>query len=109
MRVYGVPAEVLTDNGKQFTGRFTKGRPAEVLFERVCRENGITGKLTRPYSPTTTGKIERWHRTLRRELLDVTGPFADLPTAQAAISGWVHAYNHERPHQALDMATPASL
>jgi transposase InsO family protein len=109
MRVYGVPAEVLTDNGKQFTGRFTKGRPAAVLFERVCRENGITGKLTRPYSPTTTGKIERWHRTLRRELLDVTGPFADLPTAQAAISGWVHAYNHERPHQALDMATPASL
>ncbi len=109
MRVYGVPAEVLTDNGKQFTGRFTKGRPAEVLFERVCRENGITGKLTRPYSPTTTGKIERWHRTLRRELLDVAGPFADLPTAQAAISGWVHAYNHERPHQALDMATPASL
>ncbi|MEU7908290.1 integrase core domain-containing protein [Actinoplanes sp. NPDC049118] len=109
MRVYGVPAEVLTDNGKQFTGRFTKGRPAEVLFERVCRENGITGKLTRPYSPTTTGKIERWHRTLRRELLDVTGPFADLPTAQAAISGWVHAYNYERPHQALDMATPASL
>jgi transposase InsO family protein len=109
MRAYGVPAKVLTDNGKQFTGRFTKGRPAEVLFERVCRENGITGKLTRPYSPTTTGKIERWHRTLRRELLDAAGPFADLPTAQAAIAGWVHAYNHERPHQALDMATPASL
>src|SRR3954471_1338937 len=62
MRVYGVRAEVLTDNGKQFTGRFTKPRPAEVLFERVCRENGITQKLTRPYSPTTTGKIERWHR-----------------------------------------------
>ncbi|MGH3971434.1 MAG: helix-turn-helix domain-containing protein [Mycobacterium sp.] len=38
MRVYGVPSEVLTDNGKQFTGRFTKPRPAEVLFERVCRE-----------------------------------------------------------------------
>ncbi len=41
MRVYGVPSEVLTDNGKQFTGRFIKPRPAEVLFERVCRENGI--------------------------------------------------------------------
>ena len=48
MRTYGVPAEVLTDNGKQFTGRFTKPRPAEVLFERVCREHGITAKLTRP-------------------------------------------------------------
>jgi transposase InsO family protein len=66
MRVYGVPAEVLTDNGKQFTGRFTKPRPAEVLFERVCRENGITQKLTKPYSPTTTGKIERWQCATRR-------------------------------------------
>jgi transposase InsO family protein len=109
MKTYGVPAEVLTDNGKQFTGRFTKPRPAEVLFERVCREHGITAKLTRPYSPTTTGKVERWHQTLRRELLDAAGPFADLPSAQAAITAWVHAYNHARPHQALDMATPASL
>jgi transposase InsO family protein len=109
MKRYGVPSEVLTDNGKQFTGRFTKPRPAEVLFERVCREHGITAKLTGPYSPTTTGKVERWHRTLRRELLDEAGPFADLPSAQAAISAWVHAYNHARPHQALDMATPASL
>jgi hypothetical protein len=109
MKTYGVPSEVLTDNGKQFTGRFTRPRPAEVLFERVCREHGITAKLTGPYSPTTTGKVERWHRTLRRELLDEAGPFADLPSAQAAISAWVHAYNHSRPHQALDMATPASL
>jgi hypothetical protein len=109
MKAYGVPSEVLTDNGKQFTGRFTKPRPAEVLFERVCREHGITAKLTGPYSPTTTGKVERWHGTLRRELLDASGPFADLPSAQAAIDGWVHAYNHSRPHQSLDMATPASL
>jgi transposase InsO family protein len=109
MRQYGVPAEVLTDNGKQFTGRFTKPRPAEVLFERVCREHGITAKLTKPYSPTTTGKVERWHQTLRRELLDVAGPFADLPSAQAAITAWVGTYNQARPHQALDMATPASL
>ena len=109
MRAYGVPSEVLTDNGKQFTGRFTRPRPAEVLFERVCREHGITAKLTGPYSPTTTGKVERWHRTLRRELLDAAGCFADLPSAQAAIAAWVHAYNHARPHQSLDMATPASL
>src|SRR5262249_23614901 len=59
------PAEVLSDNGKQFTGRFPRPRPAEVLFERICRENGITTRLTRPRTPTTTGKIERWHKTLR--------------------------------------------
>ena len=50
-----VPAEVLTGNGKQFTGRFTKPRLAEVLFERVCREHGITAKLTKPYSTDRQG------------------------------------------------------
>lgn len=108
MRRYGVPSEVLTDNGKQFTGRFTKPFPAEVLFEKICREHGITARLTKPRTPTTTGKIERWHKTLRRELLDAAGPFADLATAQAAIDAWVHGYNHTRPHQSLNMATPAS-
>src|SRR6266571_2056153 len=67
MAVYGIPDEVLTDNGKQFTGRFGKPRPAEVLFERICRKNGIKQLLTKPYSPTTTGKVERWHQTLQTE------------------------------------------
>lgn len=105
---YGVPSEVLTDNGKQFTGRFTKPFPTEVMFERICRENGIGQRLTKPRSPTTTGKIERFHGTLRRELLDGCGPFESLATAQASIDAWVHAYNHLRPHQSLDMAIPMS-
>ena len=54
MRVHGVPAEVLTDNGKQFTGRFTRPRPVEVLFERVCRENGIGAKLRARARPTAS-------------------------------------------------------
>jgi transposase InsO family protein len=58
LRTHGVPDEVLTDNGKVFTGRFAT-RPAEVLFDRICRENGINHILTAPRSPTTTGKIER--------------------------------------------------
>ncbi|TMR88806.1 IS481 family transposase [Nonomuraea basaltis] len=109
MRRYGVPAEVLTDNGKQFTGRFTKPVPAEVMFERLCRENGISQRLTKRRSPTTTGKIERWHRTLREELLDQVAPFESFTAAQEAITAWVHIYNHARPHQALDMACPAAL
>ena len=61
MRTYGVPEQILTDNGKVFTGRFGPGT-GEVLFDRICRENGIKHLLTAPRSPTTTGKIERWHQ-----------------------------------------------
>ena len=106
MRVYGVPDEVLSDNGKQFTGRFGKPRPAEVLFERICRRNGIRQRLTMPYSPTT-GKVERWHQTLQLELLNDAGPFASVADAQAAVDAWRQEYNHSRPHQSLDMACSA--
>jgi transposase InsO family protein len=109
MRVYGVPEEVLTDNGKVFTGRFHKpGVPVEVLFDRICRENGITHRLTKIHSPTTTGKIERLHQTLQRELLDVHGPFESIEALQAALDAWRQEYNTDRPHQSLGMAFPAS-
>jgi transposase InsO family protein len=106
MARHGVPQEILTDNGKVFTGRFGL-KDTEVLFDRICRENGIDHLLTAPRRPTTTGKIERFHRTLRTEFL--TGRvFDDLSTAQDALGRWVASYNTERPHQALGMATPAS-
>jgi transposase InsO family protein len=81
MLTYGIPDEVLSDNGKQFTGRFGKPRPAEVLFERICRRNGIRQLLTKPYSATTTGTVERWHQTLQTELLNEAGPFASIQDA----------------------------
>jgi hypothetical protein len=99
---------VLSDNGKQFTGRFGRPRPAEVLFERICRENSITQRLTKPRSPTTTGKIERLHQTLQRELLNVRGPFASIEDAQAAVDPWRKEYNTDRPHQSLAMSYPAA-
>ena len=109
MRVYGVPEEVLTDNGKVFTGRFHKpGVAVEVLFDRICRENGITHRLTKIHSPTTTGKIERLHQTLQRELLDVHGPFGSIEALQAALDGWRQEYNTTRPHQSLGMAFPVT-
>jgi transposase InsO family protein len=102
--VYGVPDEVLTDNGKVFTARFGPG-PGPVLFDRICVENGIRHLLTAPRSPTTTGKIERWHKTLRREFLDGK-VFASIADAQTQLDAWVHHYNYERPHQALGGAPP---
>jgi hypothetical protein len=78
-----------------------------VLFERICRHNGITQRLTKPRSPTTTGKVERWHQSIQGELLDPHGPFDSLEAAQAAVDAWRIEYNTVRPHQALNMATPA--
>lgn len=105
---FGIPDEVLTDNGKQFTGRFTQPRPAEVMFERICRENGIVARNTKPRTPTTTGKVERFHQTLQRELLDQVGIWPSVEAAQAAIDAFRLEYNTDRPHQSLGMAFPAS-
>jgi transposase InsO family protein len=101
----GIPEEVLTDNGKVFTNRFAL-KPTEVLFDKICRENGVTHLLTAPRSPTTTGKIERFHRTLRTEFLRGR-TFSTLEVAQKELSSWVHDYNEERPHRSLKMDTPA--
>src|SRR6185437_10647767 len=66
LRRHGVPEQILTDNGKVFTARFGRG-PGPVLCDRICTDNGVRHLLTAPYSPTTTGKIERFHKTLRAE------------------------------------------
>jgi transposase InsO family protein len=106
MRAHGVPEQILTDNGKVFTGRFHHP-PVEVLFDRICRENGVEHLLTAPRSPTTTGKVERFHRTLRLEL-DTSQVFGSLALAQGALDEWVAYYNDARPHQSLDDETPAA-
>ena len=103
---YGVPDEILTDNGKIFTGRFGTHK-AEVMFDRMCRENGISHRLTAPRSPTTTGKIERFHQSIRKEFL-ADRSFASLKAAQDVLDDWVADYNNERPHQSLEMEVPAT-
>jgi transposase InsO family protein len=101
LAMHGVPAQILTDNGKVFTARFGTG-PGPVLFDQVCAANGIHHLLTAPYSPTTTGKVERFHKTLRKEFF---GPndyrFTTVAEAQAALDAWVREYNHDRPHQSV--------
>jgi hypothetical protein len=78
-----------------------------VLFDRVCAENGIRHLLTAPRSPTTTGKVERWHKTIRAEFLaEHDHQHATIAELQAALDGWVAYYNTERPHQALGMRPP---
>jgi transposase InsO family protein len=104
LRNHGAPSQILSDNGKVFTSRFNRGA-GEVMFDRMCRDHGIGHLLTAPRSPTTTGKVERFHKTLRREFL-AGKTFVSIDVAQAELDAWVHHYNFERPHQSLGMAVP---
>ena len=104
---HGVPEQILTDNGKVFTARFGLG-PGPVMFDRICAENGIRHLLTAPYSPTTTGKVERLHKTMRAEFFtDHQREFATIRELQAALDSWVVEYNTERPHQSCGGRPPA--
>ncbi len=104
---HGVPEQILTDNGKVFTARFGLG-PGPVLFDKICGDNGIRHLLTAPYSPTTTGKIERLHKTIRGEFLtDHDRRHDSIEALQAALDAWVIDYNTERPHQSCGNTPPA--
>ena len=74
---FGVQEEIITDKGKQFTDPFGRhgARNGEVLFDKICRKNGITHRLTAPASPNQNGKVERFHGTFRPDFLDLAGPF----------------------------------
>ena len=106
----GVPEEIITDNGKQFTDRFGRhgARNGEVLFDKICRKNGITHRLTAPAAPNQNGKVECFHGTFRPDFLDIAGPFTSVAEAQAAVDAWVGHYNADRPHQALDEKVPVT-
>ena len=104
LRQHGIPDQILTDNARVFTGKHAT-MPATVLFDRICHDNGIRHILTAPYSPTTTGKVERLHKTMRKEFFaDKT--FATLQAAQRALDDWVAEYNNDREHQAIGDVAP---
>ena len=107
---FGVPEEITTDNGKQFTDRFGRhgARNGEVLFDKICRHNGIAHRLTEPASPNQNGKVERFHGTFRPDFLDIAGPFTSVAEAQAAVDIYIAEYNTGRPHQALNEKVPVT-
>jgi transposase InsO family protein len=107
LRTHGVPDQILTDNGKVFTARFGRG-PGPVLFDRICANNGIRHLLTAPYSQTTTGKVERLHKTMRSDfLVDHDRVHDSIEALQRALDTWVDEYNTLRPHQSLGDRPPA--
>jgi transposase InsO family protein len=106
LRRHGVPSQILTDNGKVFTGRFGRG-PGPVMFDRICTDNGIRHLLTAPYSPTTTGKVERLHKTMRAEFFTrIDRVFKASTDLQDALDMWVAEYSTARPHQSCGGRPP---
>lgn len=99
---YGLPQAILCDNGKPWGD--SKG--GITAFDVWMMRLGVLPIHGRPLHPQTQGKDERFHRTLKRELLR-TRPFADLNDAQTAFGVWRQEYNWERPHEALALDVPA--
>jgi transposase InsO family protein len=93
----GVHVErVLSDNGSPYVSH---------LWRDTCADLGLTHKRTRPRRPQTNGKIERFHRTLA-DGWAYKKLYKSENTRRAALAGWLHQYNHHRPHSALGGQPP---
>jgi transposase InsO family protein len=103
-RRYGLPRRILADNGPPWgtSGSQQRHTPLTVWLLDL----GVAIAHGRPYHPQTQGKDERFHRTLKAEVLDGRS-FDSLPAAQDAFDAWREVYNTRRPHEALAMATPS--
>ena len=101
---YGLPRRMLSDNGSPWGAPGSGGR---TTLEVWLLQLGVTLSHGRPGHPQTQGKVERFHRTLKAEL--VSGAcFPDLAACQVAFDRWRLHYNTERPHDALGLEVPLS-
>jgi hypothetical protein len=98
---YGVPAEILTDNGSQYVT--WRGKSA---FSKELEKQGIKQVVAAPRRPQTLGKIERFWGTLWRECVE-SAVFVDLGDARQRIGHFIDHYNFQRPHQGIDGLVPA--
>jgi transposase InsO family protein len=105
---HGIPASTLTDNGMVFTTRLSGGKGGRNAFENELRRLGVTQINSTPNHPTTCGKVERFHQTLKKWL---TGQprAATLTELQTQLDVFINIYNHHRPHRSMPHhATPAT-
>ncbi|MDU6679414.1 IS481 family transposase [Actinomyces sp.] len=106
---YGLPASTLTDNGMVYTTRLAGGNKGERNqpngFEQLLADLGITQKNGSPNHPTTQGKIERYHQTLKK-WLQAHPPAANLKDLNQQLTTFQTIYNTKRPHRAINRQTP---
>jgi transposase InsO family protein len=106
---HGIPYSTLTDNGMVFTTRFAGGKGGRNGFEAELHRRGVHQINSTPNHPTTCGKVERFHQTLKKWL---TGQprAATIAELQTQLDAFVDEYNHRRPHRSLShRATPAVI
>ena len=108
-RKYGLPYKILTDNGTPWgtTGNdLADGIRSYSALEKWLIQLNVKLIHGRPYHPQTQGKEERFHRTLKQELIDYE-QFRDHEHCQKRFNIWREKYNCIRPHEAIDFKTPA--
>jgi transposase InsO family protein len=110
MTRHGIPASTLTDNGMVYTVRLAshRRRGGRNAFEHELATLGITQKNSRPNHPTTCGKVERLHQTVKTWLTRQGPPPTTLTELQTLLDQFADQYNHHRPHRALHRRTPAA-
>lgn len=110
-RKYGLPCMILTDNGSPWgsAGNEPEGMfHAYTEFEKWLIQLNIKLVHGRPYHPQTQGKDERFHRTLKQELINHE-QFRDIIHCQKRFNVWRNKYNFIRPHEAINFKTPGDL
>jgi transposase InsO family protein len=98
---YGVPREMLTDNGRQYTN--WRGT---TKFEKELKQDRIKHIKSQPHHPMTLGKIERFWKTILNEFL-FRAQFDSFENACERLALWVKYYNYKRPHQGIGSLCPA--
>ena len=98
---YGVPKEMLTDRGRQYTNWRGTTR-----FERELGKDRVKHIKSQAHHPMTLGKIERFWKTIYEEFL-VRAQFGSFEEAGERIRQWMRYYNHKRPHQGIGGLCPA--
>jgi putative transposase len=102
-REYGLPDSIRTDNGHPFASQaIARLSQLSVFWVQL----GITPELIRPGKPQDNGRHERMHRTLKARTANP--PRASMRAQQQCFDDFRHMFNHERPHEALDLDRPAS-
>jgi len=106
---HGIPYSTLTDNGMVFTTRLAGGRGGRNRFENELRRLNIHQINSTPNHPTTCGKVERFHQTLKKWLTHQPRA-TTLTELQTQLDAFIDEYNHRRPHRSLPHnATPATI